>query len=370
MNGEAAGIYLHIPFCDAKCPYCDFYSVPPSGEAADAYTDALCRAMTRAPGIGPADSLYLGGGTPSLLGAKRLDRILSRAADRFGLPADAEITLEANPGAVDGALLADLHRSGYNRVSLGVQSLCARELAALGRRHGPSEAAAAIGLAIHAGFPHVSADVMLGVPYQTAGSLTDTLGALCSSGVDHLSAYMLKIEPHTRFAGSEASRHCPDEDAVADLYLHCVDTLAGLGFAQYEISSFARPGGRSRHNLKYWSCAPYLGLGPSAHSLIGGRRFHFPRDMHAFVSAEDPFTLVADDGAGGGWEEYAMLRLRLCDGLSAGELRRRYGVDAAALLEKARPLEAGGLLRISGGVIALTPRGFLLSNAVTGALLY
>jgi len=371
VSAASAGVYVHIPFCRSKCPYCDFFSLPFDDGTADAYLLALLRAMEHPPGELPAaDTLYLGGGTPSLMGARRLGRLAEAAARAFSLTADAELTLEANPGTVDTAGLRALRAAGFNRISLGVQSARNRELALLGRGHDAAGAARAVRAAHDAGFPHISADVMLGIPEQTPETLRDTLDTLAALPLDHISAYLLKAEPGTPFCEPALRTLCPGEDETAELYLACVARLESLGFAQYEISNFARPGGESRHNLKCWLCEPYLGLGPSAHSFVAGSRFSLPRDLAAFIGAKNPLSLAVDDGAGGDFEEYAMLRLRLTQGLDLGEAARLYREDAEPLLLRAKAVERAGLARIRGQTVSLTPQGFLLSNSVTAKLLY
>jgi len=365
------GLYIHIPFCAAKCPYCDFYSVPFGETQADAYTEAVCRALEQYPfGPAEADTVYFGGGTPGLMGPERLGAILKAARRRLELSGDAEITLEANPGTLGPAALAELRRTGFTRVSFGVQSLNDTELASLGRRHTAAQAADAVRSAYDAGFPHISADLMLGIPRQGRESLAATLEALCALPVDHISAYLLKTEPGTPFGDDPEALALPGEDAVAGFYLDCVSFLEAHGFPQYEISNFAKPGGQCRHNLKYWRCEPYLGVGPAAHSFLGDKRFYFTRDLAGFIAAGAPFSLVRQDGEGGGFDEYAMLRLRLREGLNLKEAQGRFAVDPGAFLRKAAPLERRGLLTISGDTAALTPQGFLLSNSVTAKLLY
>lgn len=368
---EKAGVYIHVPFCGSKCPYCDFYSLPFTDKAADAYVDAVIRAIETQPyGELAADTLYLGGGTPILLGPQRLQRILSACVETFGLDVDtAEITLEANPAFSMRTALTQLRRMGFNRVSFGVQSLNPGELAALGRAHSAIQTRRAIIDADRAGFGSISADLMLAIPGQTSESLTNSINTLATLPVNHISAYLLKIEESTPFGENKDALDLPDEDATAGLYLDCVQLLADRGFAQYEISNFARPGNASRHNLKYWQGASYLGIGPSAHSNIGGKRFYFPKDVKGFTQAKKPFSLTVADGASGGFEETAMLRLRLSEGLTLTEamLSRE---DAAKMLEKAAKLSEGGLTRVRDNTISLTPAGFLLSTSVTSALLY
>ena len=362
------GVYLHIPFCLRKCPYCDFYSLSFSEGAADTYTRALVRAIELQPfGEIACDTLYFGGGTPCLLGAQRLGDVISAARNHLGLTGNAEITLEANPGAVSPQQLADMRQAGFTRISFGVQSMLDAELAALGRIHTANEAREAILAAHAAGFAHISADVMLGIPLQTPKSLAQSLSALTALPISHLSAYLLKIEEHTPFFAQKNA--LPNEDTAAELYLNCVSLLKKAGFAQYEISNFAKSGAVSRHNLKYWRCESYLGLGPAAHSFVNGKRFYFPPDAAAFQNAADPFALLVQDGAGGDAEEALLLGLRLCEGIDAASLQSRFGINAAALLHGACAPNFGGLVTVNGSNISLTPEGFLLSNSIIATLL-
>ena len=339
--GAAIGLYIHIPFCTRKCPYCDFYSVPFDEDLADKYCDAICKGGILPPAVA-FDTVYLGGGTPSLLGAKRILRMLSIV----NITDDAEITIEVNPASCTG--LEQLHNGGINRISVGVQSLDDRELKSLGRLHTAEEARSCIIDAHKAGFKRISADLMLGIENQTLSSLKASVEGLAKLPLDHISAYILT--PHA------------DEEKAASLYLAAVELLAANGFEQYEISNFARSGSVSRHNLKYWRCEPYIGVGPSAHSFYGGRRSHFPNDTEAFINSENPLTLSVPDGPGGSFEEYAMLRLRLTEGLKSPEemLARAVGIAA---------LSTPPLVQVDGDTIRLTPRGFLLSNAIIAELL-
>jgi len=359
------GLYIHVPFCLSKCPYCDFYSVKPGASALTAYTDAVCRVLSDSKHASkPVDTVYFGGGTPVLLGGKNLSLILETAAKHFRFT-EPEVTIEANPAAIAADGLASLRLSGFNRVSFGVQSGADEELAALGRLHTAAQARQSILDAETAGFSDISADLMLGIPHQTAQSLNRSLDFFGALPLTHVSAYMLKIEQNTAFYERGV---VIDEDALADIYLSTVERLSAFGFAQYEISNFAKNGAVSRHNLKYWTLGEYLGIGPSAHSFIGGKRFFIPRGLKSFLQAEDPMSLAVPDGDGGGFEEYAMLRLRLCEGLNLAEAAERYSVDTDKIAKKTKPLT--GLVKMENGIISLTSRGFLLSNAVTAALLY
>ena len=370
MKNNAIGLYLHIPFCRSKCPYCDFYSLAFDEDLADRYTAALIRTMSAHPfGELTADSLYLGGGTPSLLGANRLTALLDAAARSFSLDAESEVTIEANPESCDFALLDDLCRAGFNRLSIGAQSGNLNELAALGRAHTADQAFEAIQAGAKAGFANISADLMLAIPGQDSQSLSASIRGLADLPTQHISAYLLKLEPGTPMASAhtQGALTLPSEDAAADLYLQAVSELCGAGFIQYEISNFARPGHESRHNLKYWRCQPYLGLGPAAHSCLNGR-FSFPADLDAFLEAETPFSLIARDPPTSAPEEALLLALRLSEGFDTARLNE-WGIDPAPLLKKARALTAHGLCQVKGDRISLTPQGFLLSNTVTILLL-
>lgn len=367
---ETLGLYFHIPFCaGGKCPYCDFYSLPYTREAADRYVRALEKRMEswgeRARGRS-ADTVYFGGGTPALLGA-RLGALLAKARACFAVDPGAEITLEANPGSVGYEILAPLREAGFNRLSLGMQSAQRGELAALGRRHTPEDTVRAVADARRAGFDNLSLDLMLCTPGQTRGSLLASVRAACALHPEHISAYLLKVEPGTPFARRQGSLALPDEDEQAAMYLLCCEALEEEGLRQYEISNFAHPGFASRHNLRYWDCREYLGLGPAAHSFFEGRRFYYPRDLGAFAAGAPPVP----DGEGGSLEEYLMLRLRLSEGVTERQLKERTGKDFGIFPpEKTAPLERAGLIERTPGRLRLTRRGFLVSNSVLSSLIF
>lgn len=378
--GGCKALYLHIPFCERKCPYCDFYSLPagngPDREALlDAYTDALCGSLAletaeKALASGPLATVYFGGGTPTVLGGRRLARVLDTVRTLYDIQADGEVTVECNPHSALAETLGALREVGVNRLSMGLQSASPGQLAAMGRLHGVEEAARAVEAAEKHGIRHISLDLMLALPGQTDRELEASVAFCAGLGVEHISAYLLKIEDGTPFARDRVDLRCPDEDEQARLYEVAVASLESKGYRQYEISNFCRDGLVARHNLTYWDCGEYLGLGPSAHSFVNGRRFYFPRDLSGFLEAADPFSLCIDDGPGGGVEEYCMLRLRLTEGILWSGLKKRYpGFDPEKLREKARPMEKGGLVVCDGDGLHLTVQGFLLSNAVIGTLL-
>ena len=351
------GLYIHIPFCLSKCPYCDFYSVPYSRLKAQEYTEAVIRNIRHYGGH--FDTVYFGGGTPILL-YEHIGEMLD-AADIAG---EAEITVEANPCMCEPRVLEILRSAGVNRLSLGVQSMNERELVFLGRRHTVKQTEDAFRNAVKAGFDNISADMMIGLEGQTAEEITYTAERLAALGAKHISAYLLKIEEDTPFAKRELT--LPDEDSTAELYLHTVRTLERLGFVQYEISNFAVHGYESRHNLKYWRCGEYLGIGAAAHSYYGGKRFCTARDISGFINSPVQQVKVTDEEPGG-WEEYAMLKLRLTEGLTFAEAER-FG-KADELRRNAAGLP-GKLVRITESGINLAPEGFLVSNAVIGKIVF
>lgn len=370
---QPIGVYLHIPFCAAKCPYCDFYSLPvddaATGMGAEGPMDAYLAAAQRrlqaageAAGGLRADTVYFGGGTPSVFGAARLTALLEAVRRAGALEAGAEITAEVNPCSATPALLAALRAAGFNRLSIGVQSFCDPALRYLGRRHTAAQAEACIRAARAAGFDNLSVDLMLALPEAAGNDWRRSLEQIARLAPEHVSAYLLKLEPGTPFAGRQPA----EEETAAQEYLDVCDALASIGLQQYEISNFARPGFASRHNLKYWRCEPYLGVGPGAHSFLDGRRFYFPRDLAAFIAGAPP----VQDGEGGDATEYAMLALRLTEGLRESALRARYGLDFAAFFAgREAPLVRAGLLRRGEGTLAMTREGFLVSNAVLARLL-
>ncbi len=370
----STGLYIHIPFCRRKCPYCDFYSLGDTEQPMrDAYASVLCsqlRLWGETRSFAPFDTVYFGGGTPPLLGAGNLAAVLDAAGRYLPMASDVEVTLEANPESLTDAALADCIAAGVNRLSIGLQSAVEAERALLGRKHTNRQVRQVLESAARLGCDNLSVDVMAALPGQTPDTLAQTLKFVGTLPVRHLSAYLLKVEPGTPFAGRKLS--LPEEDAAAALYEQLVEGAAALGFFQYEISNFAAPGYASRHNCKYWDCMPYLGLGPAAHSFLDGRRFYYPRDLAAYCRRPDRLCPAVDDGTGGDLEEYVLLRLRLTAGLTAVGLERRYGVTAmqfASWAAALRPLVAAGYLTADCDRMALTPQGFLVSNAAIAAVL-
>ena len=368
------GIYLHTPFCVKKCAYCDFYSAPGTPEAMNAYADALCAHIRSSEMAGrAADTVYFGGGTPTVLGVRNLVRILAAVRETFALDPDAEITLEANPGDLclrpqDGGnaflpALAILYAAGFNRLSFGVQSSSDAELALLGRRHRFEDARRAVLAARCVGFENLTLDLMYGLPGQGMDTWHKSIEDLLALAPEHLSCYALKLEPGTPLFARAGQ--LPDDETCLQQYLYAVETLAAAGYRQYEISNFALPGRASRHNRKYWTGAPYLGFGPSAHSFSGGVRWAWADDTAAYTRGvyreKERLTLSVRDAL----EEDIMLGLRTTRGLDPAVLPDGMQADAAAILEKYVP---HGLVRREGPRYLLTPRGMFVSNAIISEL--
>ena len=358
------GLYIHIPFCLSKCPYCDFYSVAFDNDTARQYKDAVIRNMRHyllQNSDLRFDTIYFGGGTPILLWREICD-IMDEIQPY--ITENAEVTIEANPCRTDDSSLHSLKSHNVNRISFGLQSGNDSELKALGRRHNAKAGADAVNAAYKTGFDNISGDIMLGIPLQTSDSLIETINYMTSLPLSHISAYMLKIEPGTPYAKKQLT--LPNVDGYADIYLETVSLLADKGYKQYEISNFSKPGMISRHNLKYWRCEEYLGIGPAAHSYFNGERFAVGRDLRAFIQSEVQPTVITERECGD-YEEWAMLKLRLSEGLDFKTAEERFGVSKEDIFEKCR-LIPDKLYRADDKAIHLTPEGFLVSNAVIGIL--
>ncbi|MCI7265344.1 MAG: radical SAM family heme chaperone HemW [Eubacterium coprostanoligenes] len=340
MNNERSGLYFHIPFCKSKCPYCDFYSVKFDEASAQQYVQEICDEIKQYQGI--FDTVYFGGGTPSILPPELIGKILDCARAQFEISDDAEITVECNPSKDLSEDFKKYASYGVNRISVGMQSAVDSERFALGRVAGKNEVERTINYARQSGIENISLDLMLGTPKQTIESLDYSFDFIKSVGVPHVSAYMLKIEEGTKFFQMRDRLVLPDDDTVGEMYLKTVDTLVSFGIKQYEISNFAVPGFESRHNTKYWTLTPYLGIGKSAHSFWGGKRFFYDIEWNKI-----------DDGTGGDKEEQIMLGLRLAKGIDKSLVDR----DFAEFVKM-------GYVADLGERIALTPKGMLVSNTI------
>jgi oxygen-independent coproporphyrinogen-3 oxidase len=381
---------VHIPFCRSKCGYCDFSSFAGLDHLYAAYVDALLREIAlRAPewaGVS-FDTLYVGGGTPSLLAPERLAEVLRACRRELGLVGGAEITVEANPGTVDLANLRALVEAGVNRLSLGVQSLRDGELRLLGRTHSAAEALRACQLARDAGFSNLSIDLIFGLPRQRVAHWRATLEGALAQAPEHLSLYALTLEPGTPLAErvGRGDLRAVSESTAASMYELSEAMLAAAGYAQYEISNWARytqaedagtalPALACKHNLKYWRNEQYLGLGAAAHSYDGQRRYANvtrPDDyIGRMLCGVDAVDQVEETDVTRRMGETMMLGLRLNAGVSWGAFEQRFGVSLRQVYGKeVRELEAQGLLQVDEQGMRLSPRGRLLGNRVFCAFL-
>ncbi len=374
------GVYIHIPFCRRKCFYCDFPSRAGRRDEQARYVRALCGEIAarglRMRSRGTARTLYLGGGTPTALERDALLAVLDAARARFAFADDAEITVEANPGTIDEAYLAALRAHGANRLSLGVQTLDDARLKAIGRLHTARDARAAVHLAHRAGFDNVSVDLMYGLPGQTPAGFRAELREAAALGAAHLSVYGLAVEEGTAFARwrDEGRLALPGEEDTEEMYDTMVRELPRLGYARYEISSFARPGRESRHNLGYWRDVPYLGLGAAAHSYLDGRRTENEPDIAAYIAAVSrglsPAREEAPPSEKTHMEEYCFLALRTVDGISRAAFADTFRRPIERVYAEAiRDMTAQGLLEAAPSHIRLTPRGMKFGNRVFAAFL-
>ena len=371
------GLYIHIPFCKQKCIYCDFYSLAGSEDRMNEYTDALCTDLAEQGKYVAAyqvDTIYFGGGTPSYLGEKRLVRILKAIRKSFSVGKNAEITLEANPdSAGDWKALRSLRRAGFNRISLGMQSGCDEELKEIGRVHTAQQTKQAVEAVRKAGFDNLSLDLIYGLPRQTMERFQENLAAAVSLQPEHLSCYGLKVEEGTPLFARRETAELPDDEAQADCYLYTVDYLAAQGYAQYEISNFAKPGRESRHNLKYWQLQEYMGFGPGAHSDLGGVRYAYDRSLDGYIqgvkshapvfSEQDRIPPMDRD------VEWVMLGLRTTAGLDPKDYERRFRRRFNCFLPFLAQCAGAGYAVEEDGRWHLTPKGFLLSNQIIGGML-
>lgn len=397
------GVYISVPFCKAKCTFCNFASGVFGAERMPHYVGRLCEEIRSlqavAQEIGAAlpravDTIYFGGGTPSLLSAQLFRKIFLHLRAEFDIATDAEITLECAPGQLSDETLAELLQQGMNRISFGVQSFVDRETAAVGRLHTEQQCEVELSRVRAAGVEEINIDLIAGLPHQTAQSWKYSVEQAIASAAPHISVYMLEVDDESRLGremlekGSRYSASAvPSEDETAEWYQYACTALHSAGISQYEISNFARPGHRSRHNLKYWQRQPYIGFGLDAHSMLatdaGAVRFASTSDLDEYLGNEGstPFRLlepasntVAPEfdivGHDEAFEESLFLGLRLNDGVDLNHLRHQFG---DAMLDDAMPalleVRDAGLLEFDSGWMRLTPHGRMVSNEVFNRLL-
>lgn len=385
------GIYISVPFCRTKCTYCNFASDVFSRAIFERYVDRVCADIATAPQIAAdmaahldpqVDSIYLGGGTPTVLDPAQLQRLFTAVRQNFQVAPNAEVTVECAPGTLTPPVLDGLLACGVNRVSLGVQSFIDAEAASIGRLHKRAVVLDDIARLRAAGISNINVDLIAGLPHQTAQSWQESLAQTLATGVSHVSVYMLEVDEDSRLGrevmagGTRYHAHfVPDEEATADFYLAACEQLEAAGIAQYEISNFARARSESRHNLKYWTRQPYLGFGVDAHSMLlsaspnaEALRFSTSDVLEKYVAGSPLHKTVVSQAAA--LEETFFLGLRLNRGIDLREISAAFG---EAGLQNLRPAIAGliadELLRQTGNFIRLTPRGRLLSNEVFQAFL-
>ena len=392
MAERTLSVYLHVPFCATRCGYCDFntYTAGELGAAASAesWLDAALAEIDLAAKVLAANgdsrqvaTVFVGGGTPSLVGADPLARLLDAVRDRFGLRADAEVTTEANPESTDPALLAGLRAAGFTRLSLGLQSTSIRVLRVLDRTHTPGRALQVVGWARSAGFDHVNLDLIYGAPGESDAEFIDSLLAAVASGADHVSAYSLIVEPGTRLAVRVRRGEVPpvDDDELADRYEAADDLFAAAGLHWYEVSNWARtPADACRHNVGYWRGDDWWGAGPGAHSHVGGVRWWNVRHPRAYaerlaagLSPAAGREVLADFAR---HEERVLLGVRLVEGLPLNDLddagrRAVAALVADELIDGPAAVDRAAVDRAAVGRVVLTRRGRLLADAVVRALL-
>ncbi|GBE65003.1 oxygen-independent coproporphyrinogen-III oxidase-like protein [Mycobacterium sp. MFM001] len=372
--GTPFGVYVHVPFCLTRCGYCDFNTYTPAelgGVNPDAWLRVLGSELELAAARlgGPAaDTVFVGGGTPSLLGSERLCTLLEMVRQQFGLAPDAEVTTEANPESTSPELFEALRAAGYTRVSLGMQSVAPRVLATLDRVHSPGRAAAAAGEALAAGFEHVNLDLIYGTPGETDDDVCRSVDVAIDAGADHVSAYSLIVEDGTALARRirRGELAAPDDDVLAHRYELVDERLRGAGFDWYEVSNWSRPGGQCRHNIGYWDGGQWWGAGPGAHSFVGATRWWNVKHPNTYAQrladAALPVAGFEQLDADALHTEEVMLRVRIRDGLPLDLL------DAGER-ERAAVAVGDGLLAREGERLVLTDRGRLLADALVRTLL-
>ncbi len=371
-QGQCVGLYIHIPFCRRRCLYCDFTSFSGHRRWWQRYLQVLLQEIRELSPLRPC-TLYVGGGTPTVWPAAYLEELI-KAARAAGLGEGAEATVEANPGTVGPRKLALLRQSGYNRLSLGVQSTKDENLRLLGRLHTAQQAHRALAQARAAGFANINIDIIYGLPGQSLAAFREDLERALEWEPEHLSAYCLSLEPGTPLAEMVRKGLLPepDPDLAADMYCLAEELLASTGYEHYELSNWARPGFACRHNLLYWRCEPYVGLGVSAYSFIDGKRFARTADLASYVRLPVAQRIAFSESIDGALAmfEAAMLGLRLVQGLSREAFAARFGVDPVALYAEAFSWAAGeGLLEVDESRVRFTQKGRLLSNEVFARML-
>ena len=369
VSDKKLGLYIHIPFCVQKCLYCDFCSyTQKNDDIINSYVNRVCddiRAWGEKCGEYKVDTIYFGGGTPTLLPIGAFARITETLRKSFSVLPSAEVSCECNPATADLDYFHALRSLGVNRLSIGLQSVHDEELRALGRIHTYSDFLNTYDSARSAGFDNISADLMYGIPNQSLDSFRKTLETLISLAPEHISAYGLKIEEGTPFGKMKDSLILPGEDTEFEMYMLLTNLLADSGYAKYEISNFSHRGRESRHNIKYWKGEDYLGLGVSAHSYFDGIRFANSRDVNGYIEGRDITESRMAIANSEKLSEFIMLRMRLSEGISHSEFKALFGMDFAQRYnDKLAPYIKNGFLVSNGENTFFSDKGFFVSNYI------
>ena len=373
MKAKPTGLYVHIPFCLKKCAYCDFCSFinadfPQKAE----YIDALCAEISgyKDKEI-TLDTIFFGGGTPSLLTGEEFSKIMRSIRESFSLSDGLEFTVEANPKTLTTEKLRVYMSEGVNRLSMGLQSANSNELAALGRIHTYEEFVESYTLAREAGIKNLNVDLMYGIPEQTMDSFRYTLEAVCALAPEHISVYGLILEEGTPLYKSVDKYRMPTEDAECDMYYLAADYLRDKEYSHYEISNYAKEGLECRHNLKYWKCDEYIGVGLAAYSYFGGKRYGNTAEKDEYLSQNGDITIYEEESTlESEAYEFVMLGLRLSEGISLSEYKARFGRDFLdGREEKIKSFFELGYISLSEDNLSLTERGFYVSNSILTSLL-
>lgn len=376
-SNKSLGIYIHIPFCARKCAYCDFYSVT-NTEAMRDYTLALAshiRSKKQLAKNRVVDTIYIGGGTPSLLPPAYIEKILETVYDVFNVADDTEISMEANPGTLDGVKLAAYRAMGINRLSLGLQSADNAELEKLSRIHTREEFENSFMLARMEGFDNINIDLIYALPNQTKESLAKTLDYVISMSPEHISFYGLKIEKQTPFGKDpEIKKALPDDDTQYEMYMESCKKLDDHGYIQYEISNFSKKDYACHHNIKYWTCSDYIGFGPAAYSFLGNTIYSYVRDLERYISCIDDELAILESSehleSNQIATQYVMLGFRLRAGINTTEYARRFGenFDEKYGVKLERFLKDKFVIRTNNGY-RLSRRGMMISNYILSEIL-
>ena len=384
------GLYIHIPFCSSKCGYCDFFSARHSEKVMDQYLTALLmhvREYGDTPLIGyEIDSIFIGGGTPSFFGERRILSLIKEIYKTMNVTRDCEFTVEVNPNSADASLFRGLRKAGVNRLSIGLQSCIDTELTLLGRTHSFHDFSVCYENARRAKFDNISIDLMYGIPSQDLKSFAHSLDTVIRLAPAHVSLYGLKIEDGTPFAAKKTILALPEEEEERRMYFLAISKLEDYGLYQYEISNFSRDGRQCRHNTKYWNCEEYIGLGPAAHSYFCGSRYSYKGDLELYITSFTKDALESADydiyKSGGIYDdyfeispkeqinEYVMLRLRLTEGVNTADFKSRFGVDFDSIfLEELKPfIKSTHVVKTKHGY-AFSPEGMYVSNYILSRVL-